>query len=90
MSKEALPEDALSKEALKIAVQAALDGDWDKSHNIAQEYSENTANWIHAVLHKIDGDMWNSKYWYARTNGIKFEDFSDANEELIAIQNSLK
>lgn len=90
MSKEALPEDALSKEALKIAVQAALDGDWDKSHNIAQEYSENTANWIHAVLHKIEGDVWNSKYWYARTNGKKFEDFSDANEELIAIQNSLK
>ena len=90
MSKEALPEDALSKEALKIAVQAALDGDWDKSHNIAQEYSENTANWIHAVLHKIEGDVWNSKYWYARTNGKKFEDFSDANEELIAIRNSLK
>ena len=90
MSKEALPEDALSKEALKIAVQAALDGDWDKSHNIAQEYSENTANWIHAVLHKIEGDVWNSKYWYARTNSKKFEDFSDANEELIAIQNSLE
>ena len=90
MSKEALPKDALSKKALKIAVQAALDGDWDKSHNIAQEYSENTANWIHAVLHKIEGDVWNSKYWYARTNGKKFEDFSDVNEELIAIQNSLE
>jgi hypothetical protein len=44
MSKEALPEDALSKEALKIAVQAAQDGDWDKSHNIAQDYSDNSAN----------------------------------------------
>ncbi len=90
MSKEALPEDALSKEALKIAVQAALDGDWDKSHNIAQDYSDDAANWIHAVLHKIEGDVWNSKYWYARTNGKNFEDFSDANQELIAIQNSLK
>ncbi len=89
MSKEALSKDALSKEALKVAVQAALDGDWDKSHNIAQEYSENTANWIHAVLHKIEGDVWNSKYWYARTNGKKFEDFSDANEELNAIQQQL-
>ena len=90
MSKEALPEDALSKDALKIAVQAALDGDWDKSHHIAQSYSDISANWIHAVLHKIEGDVWNSKYWYARTNGKKFEDFSDANEELIAIQNSLE
>ena len=90
MSKAALSKDALSKQALKIAVQAALDGDWHKSHNIAQDYSDNSANWIHAVLHKIEGDVWNSKYWYARTNGKMYEDFSDANEELKAIQDSLK
>ena len=95
MSKEALSKDTLSKEALKIAVQAALDGDWDKSHNITQDYSDNVnnanmANWIHAVLHKIEGDEWNSKYWYARTNGKKYEDFSDVNAELLAIQASLQ
>lgn len=81
---------ALLLAELKIAVQAALDGDWDKSHNIAQDYSDSTANWIHAVLHKIEGDIWNSKYWYARTQGKSYEDFSDANEELIAIQQHLK
>jgi hypothetical protein len=85
----------MNKEALLTAVQAALDGDWDKSHKIAQDYSDSTANWIHAVLHKIEGDEWNSKYWYARTSnngaaGKSYEDFSDANEELKAIQNSLK
>jgi hypothetical protein len=74
---------------LKLAVQAALGDDWDKSHKIAQDYSDSTANWIHAVLHKIEGDMWNSKYWYARTHGKKYEDFSDAREELIAIQQAL-
>lgn len=94
MSKEALPEDASSKEALKMAVQAALDGDWHKSHNIAQDYSDDTANWLHAVLHKIEGDEWNSKYWYARTSingahGKKYEDFSDANAELLAIKETL-
>ena len=80
----------MNKEALEIAVQAALDGDWHKSHNIAQDYSDDTANWIHAVLHKIEGDEWNSKYWYARTHGKHYADFSDAREELRAIQNSLK
>jgi len=74
---------------LKTAVQAALDGDWDKSHKIAQDYSDNTANWIHAVLHKIEGDVWNSKYWYARTQGKNYEDFSDVRDELFTIQNSL-
>jgi hypothetical protein len=84
----------MNKEALTIAVEAAISGDWHKSHNIAQDYSDSTANWIHAVLHKIEGDVWNSKYWYARTqiNGVgkSYEDFSDATEELKAIQNSLK
>jgi hypothetical protein len=79
----------MNKEALLNAVQAALDGDWDKSHNIAQDYSDSTANWIHAVLHKIEGDVWNSKYWYARTAGKSYDDFSDAIEELKAIKNSL-
>ena len=74
---------------LKIAVQAALDGDWNTSHNIAQNYKDPTANWLHAVLHKIEGDEWNSKYWYARTSGKKYEDFSDVNAELRAIQASL-
>jgi hypothetical protein len=75
----------MNKEALSLAVQAALDDDWDKSHKIAQDYSDTTANWIHAVLHKIEGDVWNSKYWYARTAGKKYEDFNDATEELKAI-----
>lgn len=75
---------------LKVAVQAALEGDWDTSHNIAQIYKDTTANWLHAVLHKIEGDEWNSKYWYAKTPNKKYEDFSDATKELIAIQISLK
>ncbi len=74
---------------LKVAVQAALDGDWDTSHNIAQNYKDPTANWLHAVLHKVEGDEWNSKYWYAKTSGKTYEDFSDANIELKAIQLSL-
>ena len=77
------------RQKLTLAVEATLAGDWDKSHNIAQDYADSTANWIHAVLHKIEGDVWNSKYWYARTHGKKYEDFADANVELKAILNSL-
>ena len=82
------------RQKLTLAVEAALAGDWDKSHNIAQDYGDPIANWIHAVLHKIEGDVWNSKYWYARTQGLnsgvkKYEDFADANDELEAILNSL-
>ena len=79
-----------NKAALVKACELALAGDWNGAHNIAQDYSDSTANWIHAVLHKIEGDSSNSKYWYAKTKGKKYENFSEANTELIAIQNSLK
>jgi hypothetical protein len=79
----------MNKDALLTAVNLALNGDWDASHKIAQDYSDSNANWLHAVLHKIEGDVWNSNYWYARTAGRSYEDFADTREELIAIQNPL-
>lgn len=79
----------MNKEALRIAVEAALDDEWDKSHKIAQDYSDAMANWLHAVLHKIEGDVWNSRYWYARTAGKQYEDFADARDELMAIEQAL-
>jgi hypothetical protein len=74
---------------LKSAITAALAGEWDKSHRIVQEFSDPMACHIHAVLHKIEGDAWNSRYWYARTRGAKYEDFADPNAELQAILQEL-
>lgn len=74
---------------LKTAVSSALAGDWTAAHNIAQEYKEPTAYWLHAVLHKIEGDQSNSRYWYAKTNGHQFEDFADTTLELQAMLNQL-
>ncbi len=82
-------KNALKIAELKMAVQAALDGDWHKAHNIAQDYSDNTANWLHALLHKIEGDETNSKYWYARAAEKSYQDFTNTNAELIAIQDRL-
>jgi hypothetical protein len=76
--------------ALKASVALALAGDWDGAHRIAQDYSDPIANWIHAVLHKIEGDVWNSKYWYARTNGKQYDDYSDSKDELLDIQRLLQ
>jgi len=69
---------------LTSAVTLALNGDWHQAHNIAQESNGPIACWIHAVLHKIEGDESNSQYWYARTQA-NYEDYPDANTELKAI-----
>ncbi len=79
----------MSQADLIVAVQAAQNGDWETAHNIAQDYNDSTANWLHAVLHKMEGDAGNSRYWYAKTHGRRYEDFSDITLELIAIADTL-
>lgn len=41
-------------------------GDWNKSHEIIQDIDDKTAAWIHAYLHRKEGDIWNADYWYRR------------------------
>jgi hypothetical protein len=71
------------------AVQFAIKGDWHAAHNIAQNYDTPIACWIHAVLHKIEPDEWNSKYWYARSGGHTYLDYVEPSEELNVIANYL-
>lgn len=49
------------------AVDLALRGDWPGAHKIAQEREGvEIANWIHAVVHRMEGDLGNARYWYRR------------------------
>ncbi|HAD21258.1 MAG: hypothetical protein CMI28_00490 [Opitutae bacterium] len=41
-------------------------GNWEKSHNIAQDIATNDGFWIHAYLHRVEGDLGNAAYWYRR------------------------
>jgi hypothetical protein len=42
--------------------------DWESSHNIAQEIHTTEGSWIHAYLHRKEGDLGNAAYWYSRAN----------------------
>jgi len=50
------------------AVELAQAGKWDAAHQLVQQYEDGTAAWIHAVLHKIEGNPGNARYWYRRAN----------------------
>ena len=67
-----------------IAIEAALAADWAHAHEIVQELNDPLACWIHAILHKMEGDAGNSRYWYGRSGGKRYEDFADARTELAA------
>ncbi len=43
-------------------------GDWEAAHNIIQDINDKTAAWIHAYLHRKEGDIWNANYWYNRAD----------------------
>ena len=54
-------------EALTRAVRLARDGDWQGAHEIVQRHEgEACADWLHAVIHRIEGDLGNARYWYRR------------------------
>jgi hypothetical protein len=42
----------------------AAKGDWDKAHSIAQNQETKDAAWVHAYLHRVEGDLGNAGYWY--------------------------
>jgi hypothetical protein len=49
------------------AVRCAGEGDWHAAHEIVQRHEGDArADWIHAVLHRIEGDLGNAEYWYRR------------------------
>ncbi|GLU44487.1 hypothetical protein [Allomuricauda sp. NBRC 101325] len=39
-------------------------GNWEASHDIAQDLHSSMGSWIHAYLHRKEGDEWNAGYWY--------------------------
>ena len=41
-------------------------GDWERAHEIAQDVSGADGAWVHAYLHRREGDLGNAAYWYRR------------------------
>jgi hypothetical protein len=41
-------------------------GDWDAAHTVAQDVPDPDGAWVHAYLHRKEGDLGNAAYWYRR------------------------
>ena len=51
---------------LLLALWHDARGDWDKAHTLAQEVDDASGAWVHAYLHRKEGDLGNAGYWYGR------------------------
>ena len=73
LTKESNPSGSLF--GIQLALWHAIKNNWDMAHNIVQDINTDTASWIHAYLHRVEGDLSNANYWYKRS-GKKSSDES--------------
>lgn len=67
-------------ETISKALKILQNGDWEGSHNIAQSKEGHPGfDRLHALLHRIEGDEWNARYWYNRCK-IEFPKISIESE----------
>jgi len=62
----------------------AAKGDWDQAHKLVQDESSAEAAWVHAYLHRVEGDLGNAGYWYRRAGRPVADDAVEAEWERIA------
>ncbi len=46
----------------------AKKGDWDKAHRLVMDDAGREAAWVHAYLHRVEGDLGNAAYWYRQAH----------------------
>lgn len=55
------------------ALDQDKEGNWDVAHELIQDLESAEAAWIHAYLHRKEGDRWNAGYWYSRAGKLYYE-----------------
>jgi hypothetical protein len=62
--------------------------DWQGAHEIAQASKEPHAAWTHGIVHILEGDESNARYWYGQA-GRAFPGMSAADFEIAALKGAL-
>ena len=79
--------DAAPPAGLSAALEALwhdAHGDFDRAHNLAQSDEGGLGDWVHAYLHRKEGDAGNAAYWYRRAGKPVCREKLEAEWEAIA------
>lgn len=82
---------AVPPEGIEIPIVALwwdAKGDWNKAHQLADQRHDEIGSWVHAYLHRKEGDRGNASYWYRRA-GKAMPSKMSAEEEWAAIASAL-
>ena len=78
----------MEKKDLRRALAHLQKGEWQPAHAIVQDDEDSRLScWAHAIVHVMEGDLANARYWYRRA-GRAFS--ADAGAEIRALGESLK
>jgi hypothetical protein len=75
--------------ALGTAVRHLRKGDWSKAHALVQEDESALGCWAHGIVHMMEGDLGNARYWYRRAHR-SFPRGADAAAEVAALIAAIK
>ena len=75
--------------ALNTAIRHLQRGDWQKAHAIVQNDSTDMGCWAHGIVHMLEGDIGNARYWFRRA-GRAFPRDREASPEIHALATMLK
>ena len=70
--------------ALNAAIKHLQRGEWEKAHTIVQNDPSNMGCWAHGIVHMLEGDIGNARYWYRRA-GRPFPRQPDTGVEIDAL-----
>jgi len=73
----------MAKPELRRAVDLLAAGDWEAAHAIVQEDGSSIGAWLHGIVHTLEGDLGNARYWY-REAGRAFAGPEAVREEIAA------
>ncbi len=83
-SNPARPPDALAQ-----AVSHLAKGAWQRAHEIVQQEESPLAAWLHGIVHTLERDLENARYWYRRA-GRPFAGKDAVQDEIAAARRALR
>jgi hypothetical protein len=72
-----------SVDSLRRAADLLAEGDWEGAHVIVQDDPSELAAWMHGIVHLLEGDTSNARYWYRQAKR-RFPDGGDVRAEIEA------
>ena len=71
------------------AVRHLKKGDWQKAHALVQQDGSTLGCWAHGIVHMLEGDYCNARYWYRKAHRM-FPMEVDAKAEIAALATAIK